>query len=368
MSLQPFTVSIPDSTLEDLKDRLARTRWPDEVLDSGWLYGTNLSYLQELTNYWANEFDWRKQEAYINTLPQFTTEIDGIKIHFVHARSKQPASTPLILTHGWPDSFYRYHKVIPMLTDVFDVVVPSMPGFGFSDRTALSSNAVADLWVKLMASLGYPRFVAEGGDMGTGITMAIARQHPDSVLGIHLPGSEFPNGHEDRSTLSETEQKFVDFIQGWMFTDGAYAMVHITKPQTIAYALNDSPTGLAAWILSFINTGAENNDVEKAFGNRDDLLTNLTIYWATQTAGSAARTYYEDAHAQMQQQAPPTRIEAPATVAVYPRDAPFPREWTERTLNVRRFTNMPRGGHFPSLEEPELFVESLKGFLGDLRE
>jgi pimeloyl-ACP methyl ester carboxylesterase len=377
LSIQPFTISIPQSTLDDLRDRLARTRWPSADADAGWDYGTSLSYLQDLVNYWQHSYDWRIHEARINKLAQFKAEIDGVSIHFVHERGKGSNPTPILLTHGWPDSFYRYYKIIPMLIDPesygaaaddsFDVIVPSIPGFGFSSPTPMTSSAVADLWAKLMAELGYSRFAAAGGDMGTRITKALALQHPDSVMAIHLSDVDYPTGQEDPSTMSEAEREFARFIQGWWFSEGAYAMMQSTKPQSLSFALNDSPVGMASWFISFINTGADNHKIDQAFGGRDDLLTNLTIYWSTQTAGSAARTYFEDAHAAYARQGEPKRSDVPAAVAVFPREAQTPREWAERTLNVRRFTKMPRGGHFAPLEEPELFVEDLRAFVAEVR-
>jgi pimeloyl-ACP methyl ester carboxylesterase len=231
----------------------------------------------------------------------------------------------------------------------------------------MTSSAVADLWAKLMAELGYIRFVAAGGDMGTRITKALALQRPDAVMAIHLTDVDYPTGQEDPSTMSEAEQEFARFIQGWWFSEGAYAMLQSTKPHSLSFALSDSPVGLASWFVSFINTGAENHKIDEAFGGRDVLLTNVTLYWATQTAGSAARMYFEDARASYSQQGEPKRSTVPAAVAVFPREAQTPREWAERTLNVQRFTKMPRGGHFAPLEEPELLIEDLRAFVADVR-
>jgi pimeloyl-ACP methyl ester carboxylesterase len=377
MAIQPFTIAIPQSTLDDLHDRLARTRWPEADADAGWDYGTSLNYLHDLVDYWQHSYDWRTHEVRLNTFAQFKADIDDVHIHFIHERGKGPNATPILLSHGWPDSFDRFHKIIPMLTDpeayggtaddAFDVIVPSIPGFGFSDRTPMPSSAVANLWAKLMSELGYTSYVAAGGDMGTRITKALALQHPDVVMAIHLTDVDYPTGQEDPSTLSEAEQEFARFIQGWWFREGAYAMLQSTKPQSLSFALSDSPVGLASWFVSFINTGAENHQIDEAFGGRDNLLTNMTIYWATQTAGSAARVYLEDAQAAYTQQGEPERSNVPAAVAVFPREAQTPREWAERTLNVQRFTKMPRGGHFAPLEEPELLVKDIRAFVADVR-
>jgi pimeloyl-ACP methyl ester carboxylesterase len=377
MQPKPFSINVPETVLEDLRGRLERTRWPDQPEDAGWGLGTNLEYLQDLVRYWQTNYDWRKHEAQLNAFKQFTAEVDGVKIHFIHEKGQGPNPTPIILTHGWPDSFYRFHKVIPMLTDPekyggkaedsFDVVVPSLPGFGFSDRKAMSCNAVADLWAKLMTqTLGYERFSAGGGDGGSIVTKALALNHPDVVSAIHLTDVGYPTGQEDFSTMTEAEGQFATFIQNWWFSEGAYSMVHATKPQAIAFELNDSPVGWAAWAVSMIKTGADGDKVEAAFGGRDDLLTNLMIYWVTQTAGSSARMALEEARASYAQQGGPKRSEVPAGIALFPREAQFPREWAERSVNVQRFTKMPRGGHFAPLEEPELFVQDIREFFRSL--
>jgi len=339
------------------------------VEDAGWAHGTNLAYLQTLVAYWQHSYDWRKHEAYLNTLPHFKATINGVNVHFVHVRGKGSNPKPLLLTHGWPDSFYRFHRIIPMLTDparyggkaedAFDVIVPSMPGFGFSERKALTSSAVADLWATLMSDvLGYTNFVAAGGDIGSGVSKALAERHPDRVTAIHLTDVGYPSGQEEAMTAAE--QEFAGFIQGWWYTEGAYAMLQSTKPQTLAFALNDSPVGLASWIISFVNTGAQANDVEAAFGSRDELLTNIMIYWVTETAGSAARMYLGDWGDNV-------RSEVPAGIALFPREAQFPREWAERSVNVQRFSKLSRGGHFAPLEEPELFVDDLREFFRSVR-
>jgi pimeloyl-ACP methyl ester carboxylesterase len=373
MNITPFKIEIQQTVLEDLRVRLERTRWPDEVEGAGWSMGTNLGYMKELVDYWQTKYDWRKHEAMLNELPQFKADIDGVNVHFVHAKGTGKNSTPIILTHGWPDSFYRFHKIIPMLVDPkkyggkaedsFDVVVPSLPGFGFSERKAMSTSAVADLWAKLMTDvLGYKRFAAGGGDGGSIVSKALALQHPDLVSAIHLTDVGYPTGQEDFSTMTEAEQQFAKFIQGWWFSEGAYSMVHATKPQSLAFELNDSPVGLGAWMLSMIKTGADGDKVEEAFGSRDELLTNIMIYWVTQTAGSSARMALEEARAAYIQQGGPKRSEVPAGILLFPREAQFPREWAERSLNVQRFTKMPEGGHFAPLEVPDLFVQDLREF------
>lgn len=375
MSIQPFQINIPQAVLQDLKERLAGTRWPDEVEGAGWDYGTNLDYLKGLVDYWQNKYDWRAQEAKLNQFNQFRTEVSGTGIHFIYEHGKGPNPIPIILTHGWPDSFYRFHKVIPMLTDPgsyggdpdcsFDVIVPSIPGYGFSDRKAMTEDAVADLWVKLMTEvLGYETFAAAGGDYGTLITRSLALNYPDPLIAIHLTDVGYPDSSTDFSTLSPAEQEFAGFIQKWWMEEGAFNMIQSTKPQSLAYGLNDSPVGLAAWILSFMNARAS-IDLEERF-TRDELLTNIMIYWVTETINSSIRVYYEMAHATP---APDRgqRSRVPAAVAHMPLDAPLPREWAERNVNLKHFTEMPHGGHFSAWEVPELYAKDLQGFFGEFR-
>ncbi len=380
MSKEAFTMNISQATLDDLHNRLAHTRWPDEIEGAGWDYGTNLDYLKSLVTYWQNQFDWRAQEARLNHFAQFRAEIDGFGIHFIHERGKGPHSLPLILTHGWPDSFFRMYKIIPMLTDPasyggdpansFDVIVPSLPGYGFSDRPnarGMSTVHTATLWARLMTEvLGYQRFAAAGGDIGSGVTRFLAVAHPDVLVGIHLTDIGPPLSFE-LPDLSEAEKQYLNAVQQWRMQEGAYAMQHSTKPQTLAYGLNDSPVGLAAWIVEKFCTWSDcAGDVERRF-SKDELLTNITIYWVTETINSSIRMYYENVR-----MSPPLKagqhIEVPAGVALFPKDLLLPpREWAERSLRIQRWTQMPRGGHFAALEEPELLVEDLRAFYRSLR-
>ncbi len=374
--LQPFTIDIPQSVLDDLQTRLRQTRWTDEPKEAGWQYGTNPTYLRELVDYWQHHYDWRQHEAALNQFPHYKTEIEGTGIHFIHVKGKGKNPKPLLLTHGWPDSFYRFYKVIPMLTDPeryegdtdqsFDVVVPSMPGFGFSERVAMNGEQIADLWVTLMKEvLGYDTFYALGGDMGTSVTKSLAQRYPEQVKAIHLTDVGYPNGSEDWSTLTPAEREFGKFIQHWWMTEGAYNMLQSTKPQTLGYALNDSPVGLASWILEKFNAWSDNQGhLENSF-TKDELLTNIMIYWVTQTINSSIRMYLETARAAYAGQGgpkPEPRVETPTGVALFPGDAPFPREWAERMVNVQRFTKMPKGGHFAALEQPALFVQEVRTF------
>jgi pimeloyl-ACP methyl ester carboxylesterase len=361
--VRKFTIDIPQAPLTDLKHRLKNTHFPDEEKDSGWKNGTSLTYMKELVRYWLHKYKWRKHEKYLNTFSHFITSIDDTKIHFIHEKSDTPGAPALILTHGWPDSFFRFHKVIPLLKKEFHVIVPSLPGFGFSDKKPMDSTKIASLWAKLMKdALGYETFYAAGGDIGSLVSRALATNHEDMVKGIYLTDIGYPTGKEDN--LSKAEQAFAEFVQKWLFTKGAYAMVHNTKPQSIAYGLSDSPSGLAGWIISMIDIGADKNDVEKAFGSREELITNIMIYLVTQTAASSVISYAEETRAMYQGMYNPFKKpkkpnSVPAAISVYPREAPVPQEWAERFVTVKRFKKMSKGGHFVALEEPELFAEDV---------
>ena len=380
MNIQPFKIAIPQSTLHDLRERLARTRWPDEVEGAGWSYGTNLDYLKSLVAYWQHEYDWRKQEATLNRYAQFRTDLNGLSIHFIHERGKGPNPLPIILTHGWPDSFYRMHKIIPMLTDPesfggnaadsFDVIVPSIPGFGFSDPVRKPGSTVkqtAELWDSLMRDvLGYQHYAAAGGDWGSPISQLLALNNPASVIGIHLTDIGFQaTMNLDPSSLTPVEQEYLRARQQRFFQEGGYVMIQSTKPQTLAYGLSDSPVGLAAWIIEkFYGWSDIDGALERTY-TKDELLTNIMIYWVTQTINSSIRFYYEESHAPSLKTG--QRVEVPVAMALFPKDTPAPRALAERTLRIERWTEMPRGGHFPALEEPELLVEDLRAFYRSLR-
>lgn len=384
MTVQPFTIDVPQATLDDLHYRLARTRWPDQVEDAGWDYGVNLEYLQELVAYWQNTFDWRAQERQLNQFAQFRAEIDGVGIHFIHERGKGPRPLPLLLLHGWPDSFYRMYKIIPMLTDParyggdpadsFDVIVPSLIGFGFSDRPLKRGGSRdSELLPRLMTDvLGYRRFAAHGGDTGSPIAQMIALAQPESVIGLHLMDTGWHNPiTADTPNLSPAEQAYVQQIDRFWAEEGAYAAIQGTKPQTLAYGLNDSPAGLAAWIVQQFRTWSDcNGDVEQRF-SKDELLTNIMIYWVTQTINSSIRGYYDGMHVQWEEsaqwEASAQVSPVPVGMALFPKDNPPPREAAERTLNVQQWTEMPRGGHFAALEEPELLVDDLCKFFRRFR-
>lgn len=390
-TIDTYTINIPQSTLDDLRNRLAATRWPNELSGVGWDQGTDLSYLKSLVGYWQNDFDWRAQEATLNQLHHFRvhlsdeTAADGnLGIHFIHERGKGKNPMPLLLIHGWPDSFYRMVKLIPLLTDParfggdpddsFDVIVPSLPGFGFSDKPAnpgMNSVRIAELFTRLMTDvLGYERFGVAGGDLGSRIARLMAIAHPERITGMHLTdiGFEyevaFPPALPDPTPAEEAFQRSTGW---WFMSEGAYIMMQATKPQTLGYALNDSPVGLAAWIVEKFRSWSDcDGHVEQRF-SKDELLTNIMIYWATETITSSIRLYAEDGALQPVLAEGQT-IEPPAGVAIFPKEmAQPPRELGERFLHIQRWTEMPRGGHFAALEEPELLAGELRAFYHPLR-
>jgi pimeloyl-ACP methyl ester carboxylesterase len=380
MNIQPFNIAIPQATLDNLHERLALTRWPDEVEGAGWSYGTNSDYLKHLVTYWQHEYDWRKQEAALNRYTQFRTDLDDLNVHFIHERGKGPHPLPIILTHGWPDSFYRMHKIIPMLTDPesfggnatdsFDVIVPSIPGFGFSDPVRKQGQTVkqtAQLWDGLMRDvLGYQRYAAAGGDWGSPISQLLALNNPDSIIGLHITDIGFQaTTNLDPASLTPAEQEYLRTRQQRSLQEGGYVVIQSTKPQTLAYGLSDSPVGLAAWIIEKFHGWSDIDGGLEHIYTKDELLTNIMIYWVTQTINSSMRFYYEERHAPSFKTE--QRVEVPVAMALFPKDTPAPRTLAERTLRIERWTEMPRGGHFAALEEPELLVEDLRAFYRSLR-
>lgn len=383
MAVQPYKIEIPDSVLDDLKSRLERTRWPDELPGTGWDYGSNLDYVKELVEYWRTKFDWHAQEKLINSFSHFKSEVDGLNIHFIHEKGKGPNPMPLVITHGWPGTFFEMYKVIPMLSDpashggdpadAFDVVAPSMPGYGFSDATdkrGLSVLSIGDLWAKLMSeNLGYQRFAAQGGDWGARVTAKLGLSHGDKVIGIHTTSTSSPTPYQGPGTreLSEAENAMLAQRVQWLADEGGYSHIQATKPQTLSYGLNDSPAGLAAWIVEKYRTWSDcGGDVESRF-TKDELLTTITIYWVTQSINSSTRLYYESFF-QAWDLAKDEKIQVPVAIASFPRENSVPlREWAERSFNIQQWTDMPSGGHFAALEEPDRLVEDIRKFFRGLR-
>jgi pimeloyl-ACP methyl ester carboxylesterase len=347
--------------LDDLKYRLEHTRWPDQAKDAGWTMGPNLDYMKDLTNFWLQKYDWRKNEMELNKFRQFTAVIDGVKLHFIHEPSSNPEAIPVLLVHGWPDSFYRFHKVIPMLTDKYHVVVPSMPGVAFSERTALPIDKIAELFAKLMTEeLGYKKFISAGGDGGSLVSLSLAQRNPDVLLGIHLTDVGYPDYSTDIASLTPPEQEFAGFIQNWWVKEGAFSMVNASKPQSAAYAFNDSPVGLAAWIISMMSALTTGEDLNKRFG-LDELLTNIMIYWLTETIGSSMRISFVESQTAYSK-TPFVKSEVPAGVAHCPWDAPLPREWAARKTNLIHFADLEKGGHFAAWEAPDTWVQDFREF------
>ena len=383
MAVQPYKIEIPDSVLDDLKSRLERTRWPDELPGTGWDYGSNLDYVKELVEYWRTKFDWHAQEKLINSFSHFKSKVDGLNIHFIHEKGKGPNPMPLVITHGWPGTFFEMYKVIPMLSDpashggnpadAFDVVAPSMPGYGFSDATdkrGLSVLSIGDLWAKLMSeNLGYQRFAAQGGDWGARVTAKLGLSHGDKVIGIHTTSTSSPTPYQGPGTreLSEAENAMLAQRAQWLADEGGYSHIQATKPQTLSYGLNDSPAGLAAWIVEKYRTWSDcGGDVESRF-TKDELLTTITIYWVTQSINSSTRLYYESFF-QAWALAKDEKIQVPVAIASFPRENSVPlREWAERSFNIQQWTDMPSGGHFAALEEPDRLVEDIRKFFRGLR-
>lgn len=388
---EPFAPRATPAALEDLRARLRATRWPDAPQDAGWSLGADLAYLRELVAYWADEFDWPAQEAALARLPRFRVRLGSLGIHFVHVRAPGAASTvspstaspstalPLVLCHGWPDSFWRYAKVIPLLAnpgahgadpaDAFDVVVPDMPGYGYSGRpagAALDSIAVAGLWARLMGILGYERFGAAGGDIGSHVSRYLGLDHPERVVAVHRTDAGVPVFTGDPADLAPEERAYVEGVAAWGAAEGAYSAMHRTKPQTAAVGLADSPAGLAAWIVEKLRAWSDcDGDVERSF-TKDEILTNVTLYWLTETIGSSMRMYRANAAIPPAQHA--RRVEVPSGFSLFPADiARPPRAWLERTANVVRVTEPARGGHFAAFEEPELYAEELRAFFRPYR-
>lgn len=369
MSVRPFTVDVPATVIDDLRDRLRGTRWPDQI-GAPWEYGTDLGYLTELLTHWADRYDWPAQQERLNAYPHFLVDSGDLTVHVMHVRaSTNDSVAPVVLLHGWPSSFVQMLPIVPMLTDpashggepsdAADVVVVSLPGYGFSSRPPAPGTDVAriaDALVDVMEQLGFERFVGRGSDLGAGVLQQLALRHPERLAGLHLSGTNPYLGWVP-DDLSEAEKRFVEQAQQWNQNEMAYAMEHSTKPQTLAYGLNDSPAGLAAWVIEKFRRWSDcDGDLESVY-DRDDLLTNLTVYWVTGTIGSSMRLYYETAHSQ---NAAWGRVEVPTGMAMSGADMfPTPREWAERQYNVVRWTDLPRGGHFLEWEVPELVATDL---------
>ncbi|MFD9510673.1 epoxide hydrolase family protein [Streptomyces mirabilis] len=384
--IRPFRIEIPQADLDDLDERLARVRFPDELPGSGWDLGVPTGYLAELVDYWRTGYDWREHEARLNEFPQFVTEIDGTQVHFLHVRSPEPDAVPLILTHGWPGSIVEFLGVIGPLSDprahggdpadAFHLVIPSVPGFGFSGPTreaGWNPNRVARAWVELMHRLGYERFAAQGGDLGALITPEIGRVAPESVIGIHVNAATLgfqpmgPAPEDVVAKLTDQEQQRLAAIGMFAAVGSGYMAIQSTRPQTLAYGLTDSPAGQLAWIIEkFKEWSNPSAELPEDAIDRDTLLTNVMLYWLTATGGSAARMYYEGGKYAQAGWFPLTRSQVPTAVANFAGDTAI-RHWAEVANTVVRWSEFDRGGHFAALEAPDLLTRDIREFFRDLR-
>jgi pimeloyl-ACP methyl ester carboxylesterase len=384
LRVTPFSIRIGEEILSDLRERICNTRLPDQAPGAAWDQGTDLNYLRQLLAYWTDGFDWRAQERDLNAAKQFRVELDGAHIHFVHERARSGHGVPLILTHGWPSTFIELLPLIPFLTDPhahgidgpgFDVVIPSLPGYGFSDRPAqglVNYERVAGLWHRLMRGLGYEHYGAQGGDFGAGIATFMALKNREPMIGVHLSNLEItPYTGPGARPLSAAEKNYLERNEIFWQSEGGYKAIQSTKPQTLAYGLNDSPAGLAAWILEkWRSWGDSRGNVDERF-SRDFLLTTVTIYWVTQTIASSMRDYFDNDNKRFRvTMGPDDFVNVPTGIAVFANnfvdEGRPPLEWAERLYDVRRWTPMPSGGHFAAIEEPELLARDIAAFFAGL--
>jgi pimeloyl-ACP methyl ester carboxylesterase len=379
--VEEFTIDIPQHALDDLAARLAGTRWPEALPGTPWERGVPLPYLRELAEYWREEFDWRAQEARLNSYPQYTTRIDGQRIHFLHVRSPEPGATPLLLIHGWPGSVVEFLDVIGPLTDprrhggdpetAFHLVIPSIPGFGFSGpvtEPGWGSRRIASAFAELMSRLGYERYGAQGGDYGAFIAPDLGRVDPGHVIGVHvnaatmgfIPFGDIPE--EELAALSPIEKQRLERMRHFLAEGNGYFQIQSTRPQTLAYGLTDSPAGQLAWIVEKFKewTNSAGELPEDAIP-RDTILTDVSVYWFTRTAGSSANLYYEAMHGKDW----PTPTTVPTGVAVFAEDIAI-RRYAERGNNIVHWSDFPAGGHFAALETPELLIQDIRAFFGTL--
>jgi pimeloyl-ACP methyl ester carboxylesterase len=371
VDVEPYTIAVADEVLDDLRTRLRDTRWPEAAPGPAWHQGTDLAYLQDLVAYWADGFDWRARERALNELDHFHATVDGVRIHFVHVRD---GGLPLILTHGWPSSFVELLALVPLLRDTFELVIPSLPGYGFSQRpasTGVTTRSTARLWHRLMRELGYERYGAHGSDWGGAVSTYMALDDPGPMIGLHLANLDnAPYTGPGSRPLTDAERAYVADFERWLEEERAYGAIQSTRPQTLAYGLNDSPAALAAWILEKWRLWADTGgDLEGRF-SRDFLLTNVTLYWATSTIATSMRDYFDNRWSPETTIGPDDFVRVPTAISVFEHNfAPegnMPREWAERLYDVRRFTPMPRGGHFPAAEEPELLAADIAAFFDGL--
>jgi pimeloyl-ACP methyl ester carboxylesterase len=388
MSVRPFKIAVSDDVLNDVRARLKRTRWPLDIANDDWSYGANATYLQEMVDYWLNTYDWRSHEEAMNRLHHFQTEINDVPIHFVHEKGNGPNPIPLIMSHGWPWTFWDLQKVIGRLTDpeahggdpadAFDVVVPSLPGFGFSTPLTVAGVnywRTAEIWHALMTEkLGYKKFAAQGGDFGSFVTTQLGHKYFEDVIGVHVhlvgPLGMISGNAPPADMYGPGEEGWFDQNQRFFATESAYAYVQATKPQSLAYGMNDSPVALLAWLVEKRRTWGDcRGNVESRF-SKDDLITNAMIYWVTESFGSAARFYAEaKRHPWTPAHNKTPVVQAPTGIAVMATDmVKLPRRWAENYYNLKRWTVVPDAGHFAPMEAPGPLVEEIRAFFRPLRQ
>jgi epoxide hydrolase len=376
--IKPFRISVSDDVLGDLKSRLRNTRWPEAEVVDDWSQGAPLAWIKDICHYWAEQYDWRQREALLNRFAQFTTEIDGLDFHFLHVRSPHANAMPLVMTHGWPGSIVEFHKVIAPLTDptrhggdaadAFHLVCPTLPGFGFSGKPARAGwgvERIARAWSSLMQRLGYPRYAAQGGDWGSAVTTAIGGQDAEHCLGIHitLAMATRPDVQGDPTPEEARALAGIKHYQDW---DSGYSKQQMTRPQTLGYGLTDSPSGQAAWILEKFWAWTDCEGHPENVLSRDELLDNVMMYWATASAASSARIYWESFGPDRRKR---YAVTVPTGVAVFPKEiVPPVRKWMQGSFpNIQHWHEMPKGGHFAAFEQPELFVGEVRDYFRTLR-
>jgi pimeloyl-ACP methyl ester carboxylesterase len=385
--MQPFKIAVPDAVLQDLRQRLAHTRWTDDFDNDDWRYGANAAYMQSLARYWLDAYDWRARERLMNGFAHFRTDIDDMPVHFIHERGRGPDPMPIILSHGWPWSFWDFRKIIGPLSDpaahggdpldAFHVIVPSLPGYAFSTplrKPGINFWRTADLWLLLMERLGYARFAAQGGDWGSFISAQLGHKYAQKIVGVHIhtPAAlTFLDGKSwlQKGDYAPEEAPRVQLLRDFAAEETGYMALQRTKPQTPAIALNDSPAGLMAWIVEKRRRWSDcGGDVERRF-TKDELLDTVMLYWVTGSFNTSARFYYEGAHHPWRPSHDRTPVvEAPVAIPIFPAELTYPsRKWAERYYNLKRWTSMPAGGHFAAAEEPAALVADIRAFFRDLR-
>jgi pimeloyl-ACP methyl ester carboxylesterase len=363
----PFRIEVDPAQIDDLRRRLRATRWPEPETVDDWSQGVPLAYTRQLCRYWAEDYDWSQRQARLNAVPQYKTHLDGLGIHFLHVRSPHPGALPLVMTHGWPGSVVEFLKVIGPLSETFHLVIPSLPGYGFSDRPPRKGwtvERIADVWAQLMARLGYDRYGAQGHDWGTSVSTALAQRHPEHVAGIHLVPPLAPPDPATFDDLTDDERRALHDLETAGESEDGYSLEHATKPQTIGYGLVDSPAALCAWIIEkFYSWSDCDGDLDNVF-TRDELLDNLMLYWLPGTGASSARLYWESFR-QVQRifrsEATDT-VTVPTGCSIFPRENPRPsRRWAaKRFVHIRYWNEPAKGGHFAAFEQPELFVDEVR--------